>query len=58
MHHCFNCGRMLGKKDRFSDPLDTCGDRECERAARDAQATEQAEAHDELDREKGWGFYS
>jgi len=53
MRHCFNCGEELGVYAEY-DPLDTCGRRECERAAGDARATERAEAHEELDRNRGW----
>jgi len=53
MRHCFNCGAELG---RYADhhPLDTCGARDCERAARDAAQQERDEAHERLDRDMGW----
>lgn len=51
---CFNCGTPLGVSAYF-DPLDTCGAQECEREARDQVAAEREEAHEELDRERGWG---
>lgn len=35
MRHCFNCGAELGRY-RDYDRLDTCGEQECEKAARDA----------------------
>lgn len=54
-HYCFNCGEDIGEKDRFSDPLDTCGRPECNREARNAFEAERAEAHEQLDRDMGWG---
>lgn len=53
MRHCFNCGAELGVS-AYHDPLDTCGARECERAARDAAQQERDEAHEQLDRDMGW----
>lgn len=53
-HHCFNCGKDIGEKDRFSDQMDDCGDVECVREARNAYAQEREEAHDQLDRDMGW----
>jgi len=54
MHHCFNCGEELGPWDRFCEPLDHCGKRECAREAQDQMAMERADAHDRLDRDMGW----
>ena len=54
--HCYYCGADIGLKDRFSDRFDTCGDRECERAARDDAFAERDEAHKQLDRNMGWGW--
>jgi hypothetical protein len=53
MRHCFNCGAELGEYADY-DPLDTCGQMECERAARDAAIQEREEAHERLDRNMGW----
>lgn len=53
MRHCFNCGEELGVY-ADHDPLDTCGKRECERAARDCMAQERDEAREQLDRNRGW----
>lgn len=53
--HCYNCGADIGPHDRFSDPLDTCGAPECEREARAAARAERDEAHEQLDRDMGWG---
>ena len=50
---CFNCGADIGSYADY-DHLDTCGSRECERAARDAAAQEREEAHEQLDRDMGW----
>lgn len=55
MRHCFFCGAELGFLAASEyDALDTCGARECERAARDERQRERDEAHDELDRQMGW----
>lgn len=52
---CFNCGASLGViEDRYYDRTDTCGDRECERAARDQAECEREDAHEQLDRDMGW----
>lgn len=54
--HCYNCGDDIGAWDRFSDRYDTCGRPECEREMRDALAAERAEAHEQLDRDMGYGW--
>ena len=53
-HYCFNCGEEIGLWDRFSDRRDTCGARECEREARNAEVEEREQAHEQLDRDNGW----
>jgi hypothetical protein len=53
MRHCFFCGAQLGIWD-YHDFYDTCGKPECDREARDAQISERAEAHEQLDRDRGW----
>lgn len=53
MRYCFNCGEELGRYVEY-DPLDSCGKTECTRAAQDAIAQERAEAHEKLDRDRGW----
>jgi hypothetical protein len=53
MRHCFNCGKQIGNYSDY-DPLDTCGEIECDRAARDATAQERNEAHEQFDRDMGW----
>lgn len=53
MRHCFYCGDELGCYADY-DPLDTCGKAECNRAASDAVAQEHDEAHEQLDRDRGW----
>ena len=55
MRYCFNCGEELGVS-AWYEPLDTCGKWECEGAARDARATERAEAREKLDRDRGWNY--
>ena len=55
MRYCWNCGAQLGLLTRAEwMPSDTCGARDCERAARDADRLEREEAHYELDRDRGW----
>ena len=54
MRHCFNCGAELGRYSDY-DRLDHCDARECARAARDAAEQERDEAHEQLDRDMGWG---
>lgn len=53
MRHCFYCGAELGYYTDY-DPLDTCGARECDRAARDIARQQRDEAHEQLDRDMGW----
>jgi hypothetical protein len=53
MRFCFNCGEQLGC-DPYYDPLDTCGKTECIREANYAREAERAEAHEQLDRDRGW----
>ena len=53
MRHCFYCGEELGVYADY-DPLDTCGAQECQRAASDALRSERDEAHERLDRDRGW----
>lgn len=52
---CWHCGESLGEIDgRHCEPHMTCGKRECEREARDAEREERAQAHERLDRDMGW----
>lgn len=54
-HHCWNCGKDMGPWDRrYCDSRDTCGDRECDRHARQAEEQERDEAHEQLDRDMGY----
>ncbi len=53
MRYCFNCGEELGEY-AYHDPLDTCGKRECDRAAREGAEQEREEAHRRLDDDMGW----
>ena len=45
MRHCFNCGAEIGVYIDY-DNLDTCGEPECNRAARDAESQACSDAHD------------
>lgn len=56
MRYCFNCGAELGVS-TYYEPLDDCGAQECVRAAQDIYREEREEAHERLDRERGWGRY-
>lgn len=54
IRHCWNCGADMGFiENRFYERTDTCGSRECDRAARDAYRdayeAERQEAHDAVD---------
>jgi hypothetical protein len=53
MRHCFYCGEELGRYWVY-DRLDNCGKRECVREASDAERAEREEAHEQLDRDRGW----
>jgi hypothetical protein len=51
--YCFNCGEFIGTYADY-DALDTCGKPECEREARHEHERERQEAHEQLDRDRGW----
>jgi len=53
---CEYCGEDLGGPVEKWSQMDliTCGKRECERWARDEEAAERDEAHEQLDRNMGW----
>lgn len=53
MRRCFNCGKEIGVY-ADNDPLDTCGQQECEREARAQIREEREQAHDRLDRDLDW----
>jgi hypothetical protein len=53
-HHCAYCGEDMGEWNKFSDRNDTCGEQERERWARDVAIAEREEAHEQLDRDRGW----
>lgn len=53
MRHCFYCGEELGVSG-YHHPLDTCGNPECDRAARAEDQAQREEAHEELDRLMDW----
>lgn len=54
MQHCFNCGDELGVFHAYQGDRNTCGKQECERAARDDERAECEQAHEDLDRDRGW----
>jgi len=51
---CFNCGAELGIYEADHDTKDTCGARECLRQLREDERQERSDAHEQLDRERGW----
>jgi len=52
---CWVCGADMGFiENRHYDRLDTCESTSCLREARDAAHAERDEAHDQLDRDRGW----
>ena len=53
IRHCYLCGEELGIYAEY-DQFDTCGKTECERKARDDIAADRFEAHEKLDRDRGW----
>lgn len=54
LQYCCYCGKELGVYDAPPFNLDTCGAKECERFAAEMDAQDRAEAHEKLDRERGW----
>ena len=52
---CGFCGDDLGEEieKRHGEHI-TCGKRECERWASHSDEIERAEAHEQLDRDRGW----
>lgn len=54
LRHCFNCGSEMGVYADY-DPLDTCGQTECNREAAASMAQQRDEAHEQLDRDLGYG---
>lgn len=55
MRYCFNCGEELGMMTSSQyDPFDTCGKSACEREARYTMESDRADAHEQLDRDRGW----
>jgi hypothetical protein len=53
MQRCFYCGAEIGVM-AYAEPFDTCGKPECDREAAAAQRQERDEAHEQLDRDRGW----
>ena len=48
--YCWNCGADMGFiESRYYDRMDTCGERECEREARNAHEQARQDAHDAID---------
>lgn len=55
MQFCFNCGAEIGVFRAYHGDINTCGAQECEREARNTEAARREEAHEQLDRDNGWG---
>jgi hypothetical protein len=53
--HCEYCGADCGTGKRWPGDIVTCGQRECERYARDCEVQRRDEAHEQLDRDMGYG---
>ncbi len=52
---CWHCGDSMGFiADAYCERRMTCGKRECDREAREAERGDREEAHERLDRDKGW----
>ena len=52
---CWVCGASMGViENKHFDHRDTCGKQECERETRYTDNMERAEAHEQLDRDRGW----
>lgn len=54
MQHCDFCGTELGVYFKQYGEIDTCSARECVNYARDQYIQERDEAHEQLDRDRGW----
>lgn len=52
---CFNCGTRMGVYADY-DRMDDCGSQECQRIVRECHAQEREEAHEQLDRDMGYGW--
>lgn len=55
--HCDFCGDDLGVYVRYGREPQTCGKPECELWARDEMQGERDEAHEQLDRDMGYGRF-
>lgn len=53
MRYCFWCSEPLGRYDDH-DRWDNCGAPECVREANAGIDAERREAHEKLDRDRGW----
>ena len=54
MQHCDYCGAEIGVFVKQWREVLSCGERECDRHVRDIEQQEREEAHEQLDRERGW----
>ncbi len=53
--HCEFCGDDLGEEiDKRHGETITCGKLACERRLREEQQADREEAHEQLDRDRGW----
>jgi hypothetical protein len=54
--HCIGCGLDLGESRSCFNEIESCGEPECERVARDTDRAEREEAQERA-REDDWGKY-
>ena len=53
---CWNCGEDMGPWTKYSDRSDSWGAPACERVARWEAVGEREAAHEQLDRDMGYGW--
>lgn len=54
MQHCDYCGEEIGVFAKYPGDILSCGQIECNRAARDDEQARRDEAHEQLDRDMGY----
>lgn len=58
MKHCAWCGEELGMAPGYDREPESCGKPECNREVRGMYQAQRDEAHEELDRQNGWGDWA
>ena len=56
MQHCFNCGKEIGVFASYSGDINSCGERECQNAERDAYQERESIARERA-AEDGYAAY-